>query len=152
MIYKTLPFEASGKNFFLFDTYGGIPADGKSHKEIEMANRMNERKYTFDALAVAKDVFKPYKSAKIVQGILPQALDLVNIDRIAYLSMDLNVASPELASAELLWDKLSPSAMIVLDDFGFKGHPEQYAGWKAFAAKRGRSVFHSATGQGVIIR
>jgi O-methyltransferase len=152
MIYKVLKFENTDRNFWLFDTYEGIPLDGPSEAEQEVAVRLNNLLYKFDAYKVAKEVFGGYPNAHLVKGRLPQSLADAKIDKIAYLSIDLNVASAEIETIEQLWDKISPSGMIVLDDYGFVGHREQYDAWNVFAASKGRTVLHSPTGQGIIIK
>jgi hypothetical protein len=152
MIYKVLHFGETNKQFWLFDTYEGIPVDGASDEEKAMAISMNKCLYNFDALKVAKEVFGCYPNARLVKGRLPQSLEQSKIDKIAYLSIDMNVASAEIETIEHLWDKIVPSAMIVLDDFGWSGHREQYDAWTKFAAEKGSSILHSPTGQGVIIK
>jgi O-methyltransferase len=152
MIYKVLQFENTNKLFWLFDTYEGIPLDGKSDEEKSMAINMNKSLYNFDALKVAHEVFGSYPNSRLVKGRLPMSLSESKIEKIAYLSIDLNVASAEIETVECLWDKIVPSGFIILDDFGWSGHREQYVAWTEFAKGKNRTILHSPTGQGLIIK
>ncbi len=151
MIYALTDLSRSEKRFFLFDTFEGIPVSAVREEEQAMSRGWNERVYNFDSFKVAQAVFEPYPNARLVRGVLPGSLDQVEIDAIAFLSMDLNVASAELETAERLWPKLSPGAVVVLDDYGFHGHRPQYDGWNAFAAARNVSIATLPTGQGLIL-
>ena len=151
MICKLLPIgTATDRRFWLFDTYSGIPEESLPEAERAQARIRNQQLYGYDAYQVASKVFAEYPSARLVKGILPGSLAEADISRIAYLSVDLNVMAAEIASGEALWDKLSPGAMIVLDDYAFRGHEDQYNAWNAFTAKRGISVLTLPTGQGLI--
>lgn len=151
MICKMLPIGSDPKRrFWLFDTYSGIPEESLPEAERAQAKFRNQQLYDYDAYEVASRVFAEYPSVKLVKGILPGSLDQAKIRKVAYLSIDLNVMAAEIASGEALWDRLVPGAMIVLDDYAFRGHESQYAAWNAFTAARGISVLTLPTGQGLI--
>lgn len=152
MIYKVLELEKTDKLFWLFDTFEGIPLDGTSEVEKAMALSMNRSLYNFDAYKVAVEVFGGYPNSRLVKGRLPESLCNSKIEKIAYLSIDLNVASAEIETINQLWDKIVPSAFIVLDDYGWSGHREQYDAWTKFAKDKNRMILHSPTGQGLIIK
>ena len=66
--------------------------------------------------------------------------------------MDLNNASAEKATIEVLWPKLVQGAIIVLDDYAFIRRVRQYDMWNEFAKSVGRSVLTLPTGQGLLIK
>ena len=76
----------------------------------------------------------------------------VAIDKVAYLSIDMNLVLPEIAALEFFWDRLVPGGIVVLDDYAFEGHRQQHDAINAFAARRGVPVYTSPTGQGLIVR
>ena len=76
----------------------------------------------------------------------------VSIEKIAYLSLDMNIAAPERAALEHFWPKLVSGGVIVLDDYGWAAHVEQKATIDEFAAARGIQVCCLPTGQGLIIK
>jgi hypothetical protein len=74
----------------------------------------------------------------------------VSIERVAYLSIDMNLAYPERAA--LKQPKLSPGAMVVLDDYAWVGMHEQKEAHDQFAASQGCEILTLPTGQGLLIK
>ena len=145
-----LDFASSGKRFFLFDTFSGIPLETVEAQELPGAERAN--RHYFDCHELARRNFAPFPNAVLVRGILPQSLLQAPLSRIAYLSVDLNNSGAEKAVIEALWDRLSPSAMVLIDDYGFTGQETQARMWDAFAASQNRAIASLPTGQGLLIR
>ncbi len=152
MVLKTIDFEKTGKRFFLYDTFTGIPEDMATPAEIAHTKKMNDTIYATDIFEVAKEVFSPFKNIEFVQGRLPETIEASGIEKIAYASIDLNSVVAEMAVAEAIWDRMSTGAMIVLDDFGFGGHEDQNKAWNEFAASKGKMIFTVPTGQGILMR
>ena len=146
-----LDFAKYRKQFYLFDTFAGIPLDGLSKDETKDAIEYNNILY-FDVLEFAKRNFSEFPNAHLVPGKLPGSIAQVNIERIAYLSIDLNNATAEQKSIEALWPKVTPGACIVLDDYAHKGCRPQYDMWNEFARQQGSSILTLPTGQGLIVR
>ncbi|WP_321344757.1 TylF/MycF/NovP-related O-methyltransferase [Breoghania sp.] len=144
-ICHALNFAEVPKTFYLFDTFEGLPEDG-----TERTADLNGM--YFDCYEQARKNFSPFPNAKLVRGCLPGTLDNVLIDRIAYLSVDLNHAATEDAVIHQLWDRLTPSAIVLIDDYAFAKHEEQHEMWDAFAASKGCSVLTMPTGSGVLIK
>ncbi|MEM5581802.1 TylF/MycF/NovP-related O-methyltransferase [Roseibium sp. AS2] len=144
-ICHTLKFDQISKSFFLFDTFDGIPDDGG-----ELVRKQN--KIYFECFELAKRNFSPFPNAKLIQGALPGTLALAPLDKIAYLSVDLNHAKYEKEVIEELWDKLSKSAIVLIDDYAFQSNEEQYEMWNEFASKKGCSILTMPTGSGVLIK
>lgn len=146
-----LDFNRTNKAFYLFDTFKGMPVERMSGRERAMAERGNAYLYR-PSLEIAQSNFAAFPNAHIVQGLLPDSLAMAPLSRISYLSVDLNFAEAERQVMEALWDKLVPSAIVVIDDYAFRDHSEQYAMWNTFAASVGRMIFTCPTGQGLLIR
>ncbi len=149
-ICNTLDFANVDKTFYLFDTYEGLPEEGV--EPLELDNIRHHNRLYFDCYEQAKSNFAPFPNAQLVKGILPASLSKAPLDRIAYLSIDLNNAPAEKAVIEELWDRLTPSAIVVLDDYGFTGFSEQHDMWDAFAASNNTSIYTSPTGQGILVK
>lgn len=150
-VCKYHDFQNQGRKFWLFDTYEGIPTDGLSAKELKKAEKANSRNYS-DVYELAKRNFSNYPNAILVKGALPNTIDQASIDRIAYLSIDLNSATYEKLSIEKVWDRVQIGAPIVLDDYAFEGCEDQNDMWNEFAAERGQSILTLPTGQGLLIK
>lgn len=146
-----LNFATKKKRFLLFDTFAGIPLDGLSEEEKADAVEHNEKLY-FDVYGYAKRNFAEFPNAHLIRGILPESLEAVSVERIAYLSVDLNNATSERKTIEALWPKLSPGACVVIDDYAHRGYRPQYDMWNEFASRAGKSVLTLPTGQGLLIR
>ena len=151
-ICQLTAFASSGKTFYLFDTFNGIPEGSIDDNERDKARRFNAEAYTSDVYDVAKRNFASYPTVQLVRGVLPGSLDDVALGKIAYVSIDLNIARPEIETIRRIWDLIVPGALIVLDDFAFKGHEAQYNSWTSFAHEKGTVVCTLPTGQGLIAK
>jgi O-methyltransferase len=153
MICRCTDFDRHvNRRFFLFDTFAGIPGGGVSEKESAEIARRNAVIYRRDVYDFAKSVFDEFPNAQLVKGMLPHSLAGIDTGPIAYLSIDLNNAKAELDSAAILWPRLVKGAIIILDDYAFEGHEEQYSAWNDFTARQGLQILTLPTGQGMIIK
>jgi O-methyltransferase len=149
-----LDFAKHGKRkFFLFDTWAGIPAEQVSEDEKRYGVLEMNRKYQ-NGDALHADVVKKFSrwpNAVVVRGRVPDTLSaLAASAKIAYASIDMNVAAAEMAAADVLWPKLVPGAPMLLDDYGWGAHINQKHAWDAWAAKTGVMILALPTGQGLI--
>jgi hypothetical protein len=150
-ICERLDFSRVPKQFFLFDTFQGIPEEQASAEERDQVRSKNARIYR-ECYEDARRTFAPFPNVKLVRGIVPGTLSSVAIEQVAYLSIDMNLVAPEIAALEFFWERLVPGALVVLDDYGFAGHRRQHDAVDAFAAARNVPVYTSPTGQGLILR
>ena len=147
-----LDFARVTKRFYLFDTYTGIPlTEGMTEGEKAYATAKNTTQY-FDCFEACGSNFSRYPNVQLVKGLLPASIQTVDIAKIAYLHIDLNNATPEIASAEVLFPKVSAGGMIVLDDYAATGHEHQYTEWNRYARSVGHSILTLPTGQGLIVK
>jgi O-methyltransferase len=89
---------------------------------------------------------------EIICGSVPDTLSSVKIGKVCYLSIDMNNAAPEIAAANFFWDRLSPGAPILLDDYGFVRYETQKKAFDSFAAERDVKILALPTGQGLMIK
>jgi hypothetical protein len=64
----------------------------------------------------------------------------------------MNNSTPEIAAANHFWDRLSPGAPILLDDYGFVNYEVQKKAFDAWAARHGVHILALPTGQGLMIK
>lgn len=156
-IMADLDWNARDKVFWLLDTFTGLDLSGVSSEEADPGavdrNRTHFESglYTDDVEAVRRN-FAPWRNVEIVQGTVPGTLAEITSDRIAFASIDMNSAPPEVAAMEFLWPRLVPGAMVVFDDYAYYGCPAQYAALKDFARRCGSSILSLPTGQGLMVR
>ncbi len=150
-VCEYIDFNATGKNFWLFDTFSGIPEGQASNTEAARAREENETFY-FDCWEIAQRNFAKYPNAHLIRGIVPESLPQAPVEKVCYLSIDMNLAAPERAAIEYFWPKLVTGAVIILDDYGFDKYQEQKSTMDEFAAQMGTEVMHLPTGQGVLLK
>jgi len=140
------------RRFWLLDTFEGIPEAVLTEPERRRGiHRMNQ-KYGADCSDEVRATFAPFPNVRIIKGMVPFTLAQVEAEKVAYLSIDMNAAAPEIAALEHFWDKLVPGAMVVLDDYGFRAHIVQKIAMDGFARGRGVSILPLPTGQGLIVK
>ena len=151
-VCEYLDFNKIDKSFYLFDTYEGIPESHVSAEEnINEIKAYNQSMY-FECYEMVQEIFKPFKKAQLVRGTVPETLTDVEIDKVAYLSIDMNLAKTEVAAMEFFWDKLVPGAVVVFDDYGWAAHKAQQVALDAFAKERNHAIMTLPTGQGLLIK
>ena len=149
---RYLDFDRLGKRFWLFDTYNGIPEAMATDPDEKRLVEGLRAAYAGDYFEETKANFASFASARLVKGVVPDTLVTVEIDRVAYLSIDMNLAAAEMAAAEHFWPRMSPGAMIVIDDYGWPGHRVQREAWNRFAAQKGVVLFPTPMGTGLIVK
>jgi hypothetical protein len=105
-----------------------------------------------DCYQFVVDSFKEYPNVVIVKGPVPKTLSQVNIEKVAYLSIDMNCALPELEALKYFWPRLEPGAIVVLDDYGWPTFENQKAVADDFASSVGTKILSLPTGQGILIK
>jgi hypothetical protein len=135
------------KKLYLFDTYTGIP---EQHLDSSSAKAFPS--VYGDSYQDVLQTFAGYSNAVVVQGIVPDVLREVDIERVCYLSIDLNCVGPTVAAAEHFWPRMSPGAVIVLDDYNFRLFADQKAALDTWAGKTGVRILSLPTGQGLLIK
>jgi hypothetical protein len=146
---------AAHRKFYLFDTWAGIPVEQMSEEEKRSGVADMNRKYQDgDAVhAAVQRKFARWPNAVIVRGRVPESLSAMSTSqRVAYLSIDMNVAAAEMAAIDALWPRLVPGALVLLDDYGWAPHANQKKAWDAWAARTGVMILALPTGQGLVIK
>jgi len=148
-IVEYLDLQKAGKSMFLFDTFQGFDASllSETEKEKYLKGHFYDDSYEF-----VKNVFKPFPTVNIIKGPVPNTLQDVQIDKVAFLSIDMNCVYPEEAALDFFWPKLVKGGIIILDDFAYDGFEEQYIAHKKWAAAKGIEILSLPTGQGMIIK
>jgi len=144
----------SGKKYYLLDTFEGIPLEQISTAEFNMGVAHMNRKYDFGEKTYldVKEKFKKWENRKVIRGKVPETLDKVDSKKFSYVSIDMNVASAEIAAAEFLWPKMVPGAIMLLDDYGWDSHIQQKIAFDEFALRHCIQILSLPTGQGILMK
>jgi hypothetical protein len=138
-----------GRTFWLLDTFHGLVDECLTPAERAVGIRAGQYEECYEDVL---RTFGRYPNVRVVRGAVPGTLASVTAEKVAYLSIDMNCVMPEIAAAEHFWPRMSPGAVLLLDDYGWSGHEEQRKAFDAFAAARGLVVLALPTGQGVILK
>jgi len=156
-IMHRLDWNATGRRFFLVDTWAGPPFDQYDKTEIARG-RQKLAEASVAAGAYVTDIervranFAEWPGAVIVQGMVPDVLPGIPVDQVAFLHLDMNCAYPEQAALEYFWERLAPGAMVLFDDYAYRGYEQQAAAIDRVASNVGATVLSLPTGQGIIVK
>ena len=102
---------------------------------------------------VVRTKFAAYPQVNIVQGAIPAIFAGQSPDRIAYLHIDLNQATAEIAALDALFDRVVPAGIVILDDYEWAGvYRRQKLSEDPWFADRNYRVMPLPTGQGLVIK
>jgi hypothetical protein len=123
-----------------------------SAEERALGRRAGKEGRYEECFAQVAATFAAYPNVRFIRGAVPDTLPQVAAERVAYLSIDMNCAAPEIAAGEYFWTRLSPGAVVLLDDYAYAGYEPQKHAWDAFARAHGTHVLALPTGQGLLVK
>lgn len=145
--------QAGKRKFFLVDTFEGLdPMLVTAAEKQEGLPDLFHGKYPKDTIHRVRQTFSNIKGVEIVQGSVPSILPSVRTEKVSFLSIDMNCATPEREALEFFYPKLVPGAMVLFDDYGHRGHHLQKFFADEYAAKQGVSILTLPTGQGLLMK
>jgi Macrocin-O-methyltransferase (TylF) len=142
-------FSTLDKQFWLLDTYEGLPGHLISEDERRRGILPGGYDTCYDQVI---ETFRSVRGVQIIKGVVPDTLVQVKVEKICYLSIDMNNAAPEIAAAEYFWSRLVSGGIIVLDDYGWAKQINQKIAFDQFADIRGVRPLSLPTGQALIIK
>jgi hypothetical protein len=152
-----LDWDSLGKHFYLLDTFKGIDerftsAQDKAAGVVEK-NRANLASgfYT-NGIDDVRANFSQWKNLTLIEGAIPETLPQIRVDKIAYLHLDMNCSTPEVAAAHFFWERLVPGALMLLDDYAYRGYRSQKVAMDRFAQAKTNNILSLPTGQGLLIK
>lgn len=131
---------AAGKTWWLYDMFENPPDE---------ARKASHGPRLFDTV---RQAFEPLGNFRVIKGAVPGSFAQGIPERVAFAQLDLNVAAPELAALEVIYDRMVPGGIIIFDDFGFRRYRESHDAELAFLQARGDLIWESPTGQGLFIK
>lgn len=130
------------RNYFLYDLF--------EHDASMPHHHMPEHGTTLYDQVKAR--FADLPNVKVTQGRVPEVLAEAAPDKIAFMHLDLNNADAEIGALEVLFDRMVPGAILVLDDYGWLGYRKQKLAEDPWLAARGYKVMELPTGQGLLVK
>jgi hypothetical protein len=142
IVCDALDFGKESRQYWLYDLF--VYPEGSTH------TRMPDLGDDLYARTCAR--FTDLANVRVIKGSVPEVLHAGAPERVAFLHIDMNAVAPEIGALEYFFDRLTPGAVIVLDDFGYFGYRAQRDAERAWFAERGYHVLELPTSQGLIIR
>ncbi len=142
-------FASTEKCYYLLDTYKGLAETHLSAPERSSGRYLNLYDECLDDV---RSTFAKFSGVRIIPGTVPETLAQVTTEKVAYLSIDMNCAMPELAAIEFFWPKLVAGGIVLLDDYGWQGHDEQKEALDRFAKSKNVLILSLPTGQGLLLK
>jgi hypothetical protein len=140
VICQYTDFEKQDKVFYFFDSWGDPNLLEKNHKN-----------YDKDVFVSVKKRFLKYPNVKFVRGLVPEVLENVKIEKISYLSIDMNGSIAERFALEKFYDIIVPGGIIYFDDYGW-GYPELRETIDDFFKNKPEKLLHFPSGNSIIIK
>lgn len=156
-IMEFLGWNSLGRTFWLLDTFDGLDLRNLSHEDCQCgAIKRNEDAlksgfYVRDVESV-KANFSQWKNTRIIKGAIPETLNQVEARNVAYLHLDMNCSTPEVAAMNFFWDRLLPGAIVLLDDYAYRGCESQKHAMDVLAKEKHVMIASLPTGQGLLIK
>lgn len=156
-IMEELQWNTLERRFYLIDTFAGPVLTQYSQEEVQQ-QRLKLARRSLEAGAYVTDMervqrnFAEWRNAIIVQGAVPEILERIQFGAVAFLHIDMNCTLPERTALEFFWDRLSPGAVVLFDDYAYYGHECQRDAIDSAARERGAEILSLPTGQGLILR
>ena len=145
------------KKFWLVDSFSGVDVQQLSKAEINngaaqsSSGNISSGAYNSN-LEVCRKNFSEWQSAIIIKGWIPECLHEITSEKIAYLHIDLNSSRPEVEAFRNLLPKLTPGALVLLDDYAYCGFENTRIAWDMLGSELGFTVLSLPTGQGLIYK
>lgn len=146
-VMQRLGWNALGREAWLFDTFEGLDPVLVTPEEAEDGRLGLYKSTNIDAV---KRNFAEFERVHFVQGSVPASLEGVETGPVAFLSIDMNNAAPEIAAFRHFWPRMTPGGYVVLDDYNYEGYPVQHRAFDALAEELGFEILSLPTGQGLI--
>jgi hypothetical protein len=152
-----LNWDSLGRHFYLLDTFKGIDEGFVSDEDqaagVLEKNRANLASgfYT-NAIDDVRANFAQWKNLTFIEAAIPETLPQVWADKIAYLHLDMNCSTPEVSAAHFFWERLVPGALMLLDDYAYRGHRPWKVAMDRFAQTRANKILSLPTGHGLLIK
>jgi len=156
-IMEKLGWRTIDKVFVLVDTFGGPILSQYSDEEVQLGQRdvaqdaVRRGAYVTDMERVLAN-YAEWPNVAVVQGAVPDVLEQLNLNQVAFVHLDMNCAYPERRAFEYFWTRLSIGGMVLLDDYASYGYEASARAIDRAAELRGAEVLSLPTGQGLVLK
>ncbi len=140
--------DLSKKDVYLFDTFESSATDFKSSQEMSLGRNI----YYAESFSAVKENFLEFPNVNLIKGRLPETLTNIELKKIGFLHIDLNAPEIETACLKILWEKILPGGVVLIDDYAYAGFEYTYVLFNELAKELGVQILTTASGQGIIVK
>jgi O-methyltransferase len=131
----------------LVDSFVGMP------DTTEGVDRFREGDFSSTSFDDVRQALSPFPFARVHRGFIPEVLDELGIERLAWAYIDVDIYAAVRDSLEFIYPRLAAGGVIVLDDYGFPSSPGvRRAMDEFFADDRPEVPLCLPTGQGLVVK
>ncbi|HXI99792.1 MAG TPA: TylF/MycF/NovP-related O-methyltransferase [Micropepsaceae bacterium] len=141
-----LDFATLNREFFLYDTFEGIPPEFDSEGHDRPVLR---EEGLYDSVVKR---FAKYRNVRIVKGLVPYSFEEASPKKIAFLHVDMNSSKSEIAALEGLFDRVVKGGVILFDDYGWTGYEAQQLAEEKWLKERGQNILELPSGQALVVK
>jgi len=134
--------QLNDRTYYLYDLF--------EHEPSMVHHSMPEHGVTL--YEKVKNKFSDMSNVRVTQGKVPEVLYKIGPQKIAFMHIDLNNAPAEIGALEVLFDRLSPGGILILDDYGWLAYNAQKLAEDPWLSARGYHVLELPTGQGLVFK
>ena len=139
-VAEYVDFVNTDKQYYLYDVFENPPeAHAMPHHSAELYDQV-------------KDRFADHPNVKVTRGFIPDILETVAPEKIAFMHIDMNSVSAEIGALDHLFDRVTPGGIIILDDYGHGAYVAQKEAEDIFMAERDHMILELPTGQGLVLK
>jgi len=141
-------WNSSARSLHLFDSFkNSLPDDQGVQTSAGMPSPFYAK--SIDEIRMN---FSEWKRVKIHLGNVFDTVPEFTPTNVAFLHIDLNFYEPEIYGLRTLWSSIPRGGVILLDDYAFVSHEQQYGAMNKLGAELGFDILSTPTGQGIIIK
>jgi len=148
VMMRTLNFGHSDKQIYLYDTFEGLAEDYSSSDEQHLVEGVYD---IADWEQQVRNSFSIYQNAHVIKGEVPGVLQDTAPETVSFLHIDMNAAQAEVAAMDFFKSRLTPGAIVLLDDYGRSENAVIGEAHKDWFDRAGRTILELPTGQGIIV-
>lgn len=153
--------EFVGGGYHIFDSFEGLSAPRPEDRiKVNLVDSFRDRTDTFFKSAGAysaplehvQRVLADFPEVEYHKGWLPASLDGVEIPRIKFLHIDLDLYEPIYGVLQSLYPHVIPGGVIVCDDYGSLYWPGAKKAVEEFVAQSGARFISLSSGQAILTK
>jgi hypothetical protein len=142
----------NGRRFYLMDTFHGLVESLVNAQERAIGRIAEFKDIYTECYEHTRQNFAEFDDVVLIRGTIPDSLSKTPATKVAFLHIDMNCALPEVAALQHFWPKMTPGAIVVLDDYAYHGYLPQKEAIDALGHELGFTVLSLPTGGGMIIK